>query len=115
MSQNEKPVCSCCGSEQVLADAWAEWCSETQKWVLYNTFDNSHCRDCDGECSIDWVPSDSPAISEWEKLARSKGWQAEEGDDQPERNGVVADSWSAACAADNLDEEDFIDDEPATA
>jgi len=51
----EKPVCTECGSDEVLCDAWAEWDEEAQEWVLNNTFDHTHCSACDGECSVNWV------------------------------------------------------------
>jgi hypothetical protein len=48
-------VCGKCGSSQVMKDAWAEWCLETQQWELSQTFDDAYCEDCEGECSIDEV------------------------------------------------------------
>jgi hypothetical protein len=51
----EKIVCSECGGENVLADAWASWNVEKQEWELYNHFDSKFCEDCDGECSVEWV------------------------------------------------------------
>jgi hypothetical protein len=45
-------VCSTCGSENVLVDAWAEWDVENQSWVVAETFKNAICNECDGECSI---------------------------------------------------------------
>lgn len=45
-------VCSECGSENVLKDAWASFDSESQKWVLDQVFDQGFCKDCDGECTI---------------------------------------------------------------
>lgn len=53
MGARIKKVCSTCGSTNVLADAWAEWCEIEQKWELQNVFDAAHCEDCDGETSID--------------------------------------------------------------
>jgi hypothetical protein len=51
--QRVKMVCEICGSDDVLADAYAEWNVETQEWELQNTFDKgSWCNACDGECRI---------------------------------------------------------------
>ena len=50
-----KIVCSTCGGENVMRDAWAEWDVERQEWVLQNVFDAAHCEDCDGETSLDEV------------------------------------------------------------
>jgi hypothetical protein len=51
----EKPICTRCGSDDILADAWAEWDVEAQQWVLRTTFDDKHCEACEGECRIKWV------------------------------------------------------------
>ena len=49
-----KKVCSTCGSEDVLADAYAEWDVAAQDWVVQDVMDKGHfCNKCDGECSID--------------------------------------------------------------
>jgi hypothetical protein len=56
-----KPVCAVCGSENVVADAWAEWDVEKQDWELRSTFDDKFCEDCEGECSVDWVDAAAPA------------------------------------------------------
>lgn len=53
-------VCSNCGSERVLRDAYAEWDVRRQKWVLQNVFDFAICEsdECDGnETRIDEVPA----------------------------------------------------------
>jgi len=48
-----KQVCSTCGSEDVLCDAYASWDFDLQKWVLYQTYDKgAYCKNCDGECRI---------------------------------------------------------------
>ena len=54
MPKKIKKVCSTCGSENVLADAYAQWNVEKQDWELANVFDkNSYCGGkCDGECNI---------------------------------------------------------------
>lgn len=52
----QKPVCSSCGSEEVLADAYTSWNLETNQWELSATFDKgSYCEAHDGECRIEWV------------------------------------------------------------
>ena len=38
-----KPICPKCKSDQVVRDAWAEWCSATGGWVLRTTFDHFVC------------------------------------------------------------------------
>ena len=45
-------VCSSCGSENVVHDAWASWNVEEQKWELENWFDDAFCRECDESCDI---------------------------------------------------------------
>lgn len=46
-------VCSHCGSEAVLRDAWASWDSTNQEWRLHgDPLDNCYCERCDGETSI---------------------------------------------------------------
>jgi len=48
--------CSECGSTEVLHDAWAEWNEPEQRLELAETFDATHCRQCDGECKMVTVP-----------------------------------------------------------
>lgn len=43
--------CASCGSENVKADAYAEWNPELQMWEIVSLFDNTDCEDCGGECS----------------------------------------------------------------
>ena len=51
-----KMVCSTCGGEDVLCDAYASWNVESQEWELSNTFDKgSFCNDCGGETRIDKI------------------------------------------------------------
>jgi alpha-D-ribose 1-methylphosphonate 5-phosphate C-P lyase len=45
-------VCSRCGSDDVSRDAWADWDTGKQMWVLRCAFDTAHCHKCDGETSI---------------------------------------------------------------
>ena len=59
MEQTDKPVaivCRTCGSQHVSRDAWADWDSARQEWVLGAVFDYAHCHDYDGETSLDEVP-----------------------------------------------------------
>jgi hypothetical protein len=52
-------VCKICGSEDVRRDAWAEWNTDKQQWVLREVcevYNFGHCNACDGECSITEVP-----------------------------------------------------------
>lgn len=46
-------VCSVCGSDEVLCDAYAAWDSNEQTWVLQTTFDKgSYCEVCEGETRL---------------------------------------------------------------
>src|SRR5690348_14999349 len=36
-------VCSHCGSDEVSRDAWADWDTGKQEWVLGAVFDYAHC------------------------------------------------------------------------
>jgi len=38
-------VCSNCGSDRVVADAWAEW--DGSEWVVESIFDEQQCNACD--------------------------------------------------------------------
>lgn len=51
----EKPICNTCGSDNVMADAWAEWDVSKQRWEISNTFDEMFCQDCDGPTKCTWV------------------------------------------------------------
>ena len=46
-----KPICPKCKSDQVVRDAWAEWCSATGGWVLRTTFDHFICDACGEDIS----------------------------------------------------------------
>lgn len=50
-----KKVCSECGSEDVLVDAYASWNYGKQKYELDSTYDNTFCNNCGGECSINEI------------------------------------------------------------
>jgi hypothetical protein len=51
------PVCSCCQSDDIIAQATAQWSNESQQWELANTFGQpAHCVSCNGPCGIVWLP-----------------------------------------------------------
>lgn len=54
-SKRHAMVCSRCGSDEVSRDAWADWDSAKQQWVLGAVFDYAHRHKCDGESSITLV------------------------------------------------------------
>lgn len=45
-------VCNVCGSDDVSRDAWADWDTLDQQWVLRAAFDHAHCHRCDGETRL---------------------------------------------------------------
>lgn len=45
-------ICSLCGSENVVLDAYAEWNSEQGKWVLRSVYEESNCEGCDSATDI---------------------------------------------------------------
>lgn len=50
-----KPLCSDCGSADVMADAYVEWNDDKQDWEVQNVFEKgAFCNDCGGETSLDW-------------------------------------------------------------
>ena len=50
-----KYVCEFCGSDDVLVDAWGCWDIGKQEWVLAETFQETYCLRCDGDCDINEV------------------------------------------------------------
>lgn len=42
-------VFNVCGSDDVSRDAWADWDTRSQQWVLRCTFNYAHCHRCDCE------------------------------------------------------------------
>lgn len=50
-----KPVCTHCGGSNIFFDAVSTWDVERQEQVMLNTFDNTDCEDCEGECSVNWI------------------------------------------------------------
>jgi RNA polymerase subunit RPABC4/transcription elongation factor Spt4 len=56
MKKNLIPVCSQCGSPDVVKDAWASWDVKTREFsAVAVVYDDSYCPRCDGETSIDWI------------------------------------------------------------
>ena len=52
-----KMVCAHFGSDDVRADAYAEWNVEAQKWELTQTFEKgAYCSKCDRETRIEERP-----------------------------------------------------------
>jgi hypothetical protein len=45
-------VCGTCGSDDVSRDAWANWDTREQEWVLGTVFDCGHCHCCDCESRL---------------------------------------------------------------
>lgn len=43
-------VCSECGSEDIVKDAWVRWNVETQEWEIEETFSETYCHECEGDC-----------------------------------------------------------------
>lgn len=52
MSKRLGYVCAYCGSSKVLLDAWAEWDTAAQEWVLSSTSTTEFCEKCDGETRL---------------------------------------------------------------
>ena len=45
-------VCKTCGSNNVSRDAWANWDSAAQQWVLGAVFDSAQCHVCENGTSL---------------------------------------------------------------
>lgn len=50
----EFPICSACGSDRIVRDAWASWDTEAQDWQLDAVFDYSFCLSCEEEAGMEW-------------------------------------------------------------
>lgn len=48
----KKIVCTRCGSDEVVKDAYAQWNVDKQNWEIQNLFDMCFCEVCERECSI---------------------------------------------------------------
>jgi hypothetical protein len=60
MTHRVKMVCCECGSEDVLADAYAEWDAVAQVWELVETFPKgAYCSDCGCGTRIEEQPLQS--------------------------------------------------------
>jgi hypothetical protein len=62
--KSKKPICSSCGSDNVLSDANARWNIATQRWEMTTVFDNTDCLDCDAECSVLEIDA-ADVVSRW--------------------------------------------------
>lgn len=49
-------VCETCGSDVVTRDAWAEWDTVEQRWVLGAAYDFAFCHACEEETRLKEVP-----------------------------------------------------------
>ncbi len=66
-SGSQFPVCSICGSDRVVRDAWASWNPDSQDWVLEAVFDHCFCLACEQEPDIEWR---SEPVSKTERIRR---------------------------------------------
>ncbi len=67
----KRMICNDCGSEDVQADAYAEWNVKDQKWEVSNRFEKGGvCAHCDGECRIEDVGEDEFAARQKELRAK---------------------------------------------
>ncbi|MEA3039465.1 MAG: hypothetical protein QOE79_1978 [Sphingomonadales bacterium] len=58
LAVKEHPVdfaCCRCGGTNVTRDAWTEWDSDAQEWVLAAVYDHAYCHDCDDDTRLDEV------------------------------------------------------------
>lgn len=53
-----RKVCSTCGSDLVVCDAWAAWDEESQEWVLDDVFQYEFCIACQCDTTIKDVPAE---------------------------------------------------------
>lgn len=54
MTKKIKMVCYRCGSDDVIADAYATWNVKEQRWELESTYDKgSYCNSCNDETRIE--------------------------------------------------------------
>jgi hypothetical protein len=55
-------ICRACGSNSVVADAYAQWDIATQSWIVVNCFDKgAFCNPCGVETRLDKVESEPDA------------------------------------------------------
>lgn len=49
------PVCSACGSDDIICRATAQWSNEAQEWQLADTFNQpARCNSCHTDTSLVW-------------------------------------------------------------
>ena len=52
----QKPICSHCKSDEIVANACATWDMKKQQWIIETIYDNGHsCMMCDADALIEWV------------------------------------------------------------
>ena len=62
------PVCTICGSERIVRDAWASWQTDTQDWVLEEIFDHIFCITCEHDAQIEWRTEPVPKTERIHRL-----------------------------------------------
>lgn len=55
VQQPVRVVCRTCGSELVTRDAWAEWDTRRQDWVIGAVYDYAFCHDCEEETRVEEI------------------------------------------------------------
>ena len=65
------PVCPYCGSDLVIADAWAIWNQPVGCWELHSTFDAGMCASCETEIRNVWRRTSDDARPERSTVERS--------------------------------------------
>ena len=53
-------LCASCGNGNVSRDAWADWCNESQDWILGQVFDDAFCDFCDASVKVASYDLDKP-------------------------------------------------------
>ena len=48
-------VCTECGSDSIVIDAWAVWSIEQQGWVLGEIWNEVFCKDCDASSEFELI------------------------------------------------------------
>ena len=48
-------VCSRCGSDKILIDAWGYWDAAKQQWALCDLLDDAYCGVCQSDTKIEPV------------------------------------------------------------
>lgn len=56
----KKFVCTVCGSDRVLLDAYARWDVEKQEMVVESVIKGHFCELCGGDCSVEEVSIPAP-------------------------------------------------------